>query len=105
MSGRNSYTLEFTSAAQRDLQAISAHSADTWGAKQALAYSASLYQKRQEILINPFLGRAYTGLSSSIRGRKSGTHLVFHRVQGEAIYSMRILHQSMNHGRHIASDV
>jgi toxin ParE1/3/4 len=104
MSGRNSYTLEITSAATRDLQAIAAYTAEKWGAEQAVAYSVALYQKLQEILGNPFLGRTHSGLSPSIRGRKSGSHIVFYRVQGDCIYVMRILHESMDYGRHISAE-
>jgi plasmid stabilization system protein ParE len=41
-----------------------------------------------------------------VRGRgylryKSGSHTIFYRATGRGIYVVRVLHQSMNHERHL----
>jgi toxin ParE1/3/4 len=54
-------------------------------------------------LINkdPSIGKKRYGLPGVILGRKSGRHVIFYRVQDNTIYIIRILHETMDHGRHI----
>lgn len=104
MSDHNSYALEIANAALADLRSISAYTSEQWGARQAEVYTAALYETFIALQASPLTGSTHYGVPDSIRGRKSGSHIVFYRVDGDTLYIMRVLHESMDHGRHLDAD-
>jgi toxin ParE1/3/4 len=84
-----------------DLDEIWDYSAKRWGREQANKYVEGLRQSMLRLAVDPSRGRSVT-----VRGRgylryKSGSHTIFYRATGRGIYVVRVLHQSMNHERHL----
>jgi toxin ParE1/3/4 len=101
MSARNKYKLKITEPALLDAEGISAYTFDHWGEQHAETYMREIDRAVQAIADDPDLGRERYGVARAIKGRKSGSHIIFYRVQDQIIYIMRILHESMDHGRHV----
>jgi toxin ParE1/3/4 len=101
MSGPSKHQLKITAPALSDVEAIAAYTYERWGELQTKAYMTQIESTIQTIGSDPALGRERYGVPRAIKGRKSGSHIVFYRVQDRTIFIMRILHESMDHGRHI----
>lgn len=104
MSGPSKRLLKITAPALSDVEAIAAYTYEHWGEPQTKAYMTQIDRTIQAIGNDPALGRERYGVPRSIKGRKSGSHIVFYRVQDQTIFIMRILHESMDHGRHVEAD-
>ena len=100
MSTRNKRHVKITAPALSDIEQIAAYTFKQWGMQKTETYVSQIDLTVQAIADNPALGRARIGVPEAIKGRKSGSHVVFYRVQEETIYIVRILHESMDHGRH-----
>lgn len=103
MSGPSDYRLKIADPAISDLEAIAAYTFERWGEPQTETYMRELDRTIKAIGVDPALGRGRYGVPGMIKGRKSGAHIVFYRVEGQTIFIMRILHESMDHGRHVDS--
>ena len=101
MSSPNNYELIITDPARDDLGAISVYTFTKWGGEQTIKYTEELYKTISSIANNPDTGKSRYGVPNVIKGRKSGRHVVFYRSIGQTIFIMRILHESMDHGRHL----
>lgn len=101
MSSLNDYELIITNPARDDLEAIAVYTFTKWGEEQATQYTEELYKTIVNIANDPDIGKSRYGVPTVIKGRKSGRHVVFYRITGQTIYIMRILHESMDHGRHL----
>jgi len=101
MSSPNNYELIITDPARDDLGAISAYTFTKWGEEQSTKYTEELYKTIVNIANDPDTGKSRYGVPKVIKGRKSGRHVVFYRIIGQIIFIMRILHESMDHGRHL----
>jgi toxin ParE1/3/4 len=104
LSVPNKYQVKITAPAFSDIEDIAAYTFEKWGAQQADIHVSRIDRTIQAIADSPTLGRERIGVPTAIKGRKSGAHVVFYRVQDTTIYIMRILHESMDHGRHIEAD-
>ena len=104
MSGLSKFQVKITAPAISDINAIASYTFEQWGQEQAIAYTSAINEKLQALALDADLGRERFGLPRAIKGCKSGSHIIFYRVQNRVIFIMRILHQSMDHGRHIAMD-
>ncbi len=100
MSSPNSYELIITDPAREDLEAIAVYSFIKWGEEQTTRYTEELYKTITNIANNPETGKSRYGVPKVIKGSKSGRHVVFYRIAGQTIFIIRILHESMDHGRH-----
>lgn len=97
------YKLIVTNPALNDLESIAAYTLTQWGEKQAIHYTEQLYETLSKIAEDPSIGHHRHGVPTMIRGRKSGRHVIFYRIHEETIFIMRLLHESMDHGRHLDS--
>lgn len=104
MSDLSKYEVKITAPAFADIRAIASFTFEQWGQEQARLYMSQIDNKIQALEHDPDLGRERYGLPKAIKGCKSGSHIIFYRVKNRVIFIMRILHQSMDHGRHIGSD-
>lgn len=84
-----------------DLESIAIYTVRQWGEEQSVKYTRQIWAALQAIQAKPNSGRERYGVPKVIRGRKSGSHVIFYRCEGQTIYIMRILHESMDHGRHL----
>lgn len=79
-------------AAQQDLAAIAAYTAEQWGRLQARRYVLVLQDTLRELLRHPGLGIMRPDLGSRLRSIGSGSHVVFYADDGEIIDVLRVLH-------------
>ncbi|GJL76643.1 type II toxin-antitoxin system RelE/ParE family toxin [Nitrosomonas sp.] len=100
MSSLNNYELLITDPARDDLEAIAVYSFIKWGEERTNKYTEDLYKTITNIANNPDTGKSRYGVPKVIKGRKSGHHVIFYRIVDQTIFVMRILHESMDHGRH-----
>ncbi|WP_298283814.1 type II toxin-antitoxin system RelE/ParE family toxin [Novosphingobium sp.] len=105
MPDRNKPRLKITSPALADIEDIAAYPVSQWGEAQARTYLARIDQTILAIADQPESGTPRFGVPAAIRGRKAGSHVVFYRLEGHAtLYILRILHERMDHGRHLGSE-
>ena len=95
------YELVITEPAESDLESIAAYSYLEFGEETTIKYTTDIYDNISLINRDPCIGKERYGVPSVILGRKSGRHVIFYRVQENTIYIIRILHETMDHGRHI----
>ncbi|MCK5285391.1 MAG: type II toxin-antitoxin system RelE/ParE family toxin [Alphaproteobacteria bacterium] len=100
-SPNNTFELVITDPARNDLDGIAGYTFIQWGGEKAIEYTEQLYQTILSIAENTDIGGYRYGVPDVIKGRKSGRHVVFYRIQEQTIFIMRILHESMDHGRHL----
>jgi toxin ParE1/3/4 len=68
----------------------------TWGDKQLYIYRSVIDKALQTILQNPEIGHQRFDISERYRSYLAGQHLIFYRVEKNAVYVSRILHQRMD---------
>jgi toxin ParE1/3/4 len=80
-----------------DLNDIWSYTFEEWSEKQADKYYEILEFTCIQIGKNPNIGKEYEGISKSLRGLKSGKHIVFYQVINEQeIEVIRILYEQMD---------
>lgn len=87
--------------AQADLDEIWDYTADRWGLDQAETYIRQLWKEIQTVADRPSLGRECSEVRPGYRKHPSGSHVVFYRLADGEIDVVRILHERMDHERHI----
>ena len=87
--------------AESDLDEIWDYSAERWGRKQANEYVEALRESISRIALDPSRGRPVTAGGKSYHRYGSGSHMIFYRMKDQGVHIVRILHQSMNHVRHL----
>ncbi len=97
------YELYITEPAESDLESIAAYSYLEFGEDTAINYTTAIYDTISQILKDPSIGKKRYGVPAVILGRKCGRHVIFYRLQDNIIYIIRILHETMDYGRHINS--
>ena len=101
MSSPIDYRIEFTEAAENDLEAILNYTALQWGEQQVDVYLAVIEKALRRIKENPDSGRPKYGVSKQLKGYNAGKHIIFYRVEDKTIYIIRILHGSMDSPSHL----
>ncbi len=87
---------QLTSKAYGDLESIARYTQTTWGVEQRKAYLSRLDQSFHLIAENVWIGKDCDHIREGYCSHAVGRHLVFYRVEGEAVTIVRILHQSMD---------
>ncbi len=82
-------------AARSDLRDIARYTTKTWGADQAVRYTAGLQDCFQMLAQRPGMGRACGAVSEGLRRFETGKHAIFYLGLAEGILIVRILHQQM----------
>ena len=82
-------------AAGSDVRGIIRYTADRWGQKQAVRYSAGLRKCFRLLAQSPGLGRESDEVSIGLRRFEHGKHVVFYRTVTDGIGIVRVLHQQM----------
>ena len=83
-------------AALNDLEQIYDFTFEMWGPAQAEHYLAQLRSAAQRLLVHPRSGRVYEMEGQKYRSLRSGRHLIFYRIEADAIVVVRILHDRMD---------
>ena len=88
-------------AAQKDLSDIWDYTQANWGIEQAEKYTRDIQQAIETVADNPLRGRERPDVAPGYRSIPTGKHAVFFRVEPDGIVIVRILHESMDPGRHL----
>ena len=75
-----------------DLSEIFAFSAEQYGRGQAEKYFASMRATFHRLALNPNIGPATRGVTSTLRRHSIGTHVVFYRPTDTGIFIVRVIH-------------
>ncbi len=87
--------------ARGDLAEIWRYSSLRWGPEKADQYIAAIHAACARLAARPSLGRPLPDAPEEILQYRSGSHVIVHRVRGEQIYVVRVLHESMDHQQHL----
>ena len=98
MAARRFYKL--TPAAAADLEEIWVYTFKTWSLEQADSYHGSIIAACEGLAAGVKRGRPVE-IREGYFKYAAGSHLVFYRASGGGIEVMRVLHQSMDVGRHL----
>lgn len=90
----------FTPAAAADLDNIWDYTVKEWGANQADRYTDDIRDTCNSLASGEKRGRG-VDVRSGYQKHAVGKHLVFFRTTGTGIEVIRVLHQSMDVGRHL----
>jgi len=87
--------------AASDLDEIWDYSAEHWGGEQANRYVEALRESIRRAALDPSRGRPVRVGGRSYHRYRSGSHVIFCRIARKKLHVVRILHQSMDHARHL----
>lgn len=87
----------FRQKAIDDLNDIWNYTTERWSVDKADKYYASMKLACSGIGENPDIGKKYDGIKKSLRGFKSGRHIIFYKsTPKDKIEIIRILHERMD---------
>ncbi len=92
-----------TPSAGNHLKGIWRYTKKEWGSDQAFKYTNQIKQTLEELSLHPERGRPIDRIASGLRYRRSGRHYIFYFVTENQIQIVGILHEQMDHGRHLGS--
>lgn len=90
-----------TKRSQNDLKQIARYTDQRWGIKKRHEYLAQIESAFPKLAENPHFGRACPELKGTPYRYHVGRHYIFYRHNPEGITVIRVLHDSMDHKRHI----
>jgi toxin ParE1/3/4 len=93
--------IRLSEAARADLVDIWAETYQKWGADQADKYLDDIARALNGLIDNPQMGSDCSDLLHGARRLIIGRHLAFHEAHEDAIFVIRVLHQSMDVPRHL----
>ena len=96
-----SKTFRVRKKADEDLINIYIYSFRTWGAVRADAYIRDLNNAFQTLANNSGMGRDYADVRPGIRAYVVESHTVFYQPTDYGISVVRVLHNVMDHKRHL----
>jgi toxin ParE1/3/4 len=92
--------LVVSGAARADLRAISRYGEREWGAARAKQYLGAIQSRFEWLLGAPEAGPSRRDIAAEYRSLLVGRHLIFYRVEEDAIFIVRILYQRMDAKAH-----
>lgn len=92
--------LKLRAAAARDLDTIFDYGATRHGVETATSYLRDLQAGMDRLLDYPELGTD-SGIRPDLRSLGVREHRIFYRVEGKAVVIVRVLHKTMDIGRHL----
>ncbi len=87
--------------AKTDIDDIWEFTVARWGLDQAETYIRQLHAAMATIARQPKLGRDCARIRAGYRRHPSGSHVLFYRETATGVEIVRILHQGMDHERHL----
>lgn len=87
--------------ASADIDGIWDYTESRWGTAQAIKYTRNIWEIIERVAENPDLGRRCDDDPAGHFKIRAGSHFVIYRLVGDKIGIVRILHQSMDFGRHL----
>jgi toxin ParE1/3/4 len=93
--------IRLSEAARTDLTDIWVETDRKWGPDQADRYLDDIDRALRGLIENPMMGTDCSDLLQGTRRLITGRHLAFFEVHVNAIFVLRVLHQSMDVGSHL----
>ena len=87
--------------ADEDLEGIYRYSHETFGPERATDYFLSLRDCLQNLVLTPHMGRDVGFLHPGMCCHHHKRHMIYYLIEGNDIFVVRILHDSMDEQRHI----
>ena len=87
--------------AEQDLEKIYEYSVQEFGNKRAELYIRDLNGAFKKLANEPNLGRDYRFVRTNLLAFNVASHVVFFKVSSVGITILRVLHRSMDYGRHL----
>jgi toxin ParE1/3/4 len=84
-----------------DLDSIWNYTVDTWSEEQAERYIRMLHHGFESIACEPTRGCSCDEIREGYRKHRVGHHVIFYRSIEGGVDVVRILHESMDFGRHL----
>ena len=88
-------------AARADIEEIWHYTLRHWGEAQAERYTRNIGDTCEALGNGTLSGRSAEDIRAGYRKAAVGSHVVFYRVRTDVVEIVRILHRSMDVGRHI----
>jgi toxin ParE1/3/4 len=96
--------LDFTEIARADLKSIRRYSQKIWGPDRTVQYMAGLRDTMKGLVAGTVVSRNRDDLRPSLQMATWGRHCVFFEADQSRILVVRVLHDRMDHPRHIEAD-
>ena len=93
------YTL--SPRARSDLNEIWDYTAHHWGLDQAETYIRMLWRDIETLAANPAIGRPCPEIRTGYHKFRSGSHVIFFRLNNGGLDVVRILHGRMDFDQHL----
>jgi toxin ParE1/3/4 len=87
--------------AERDLERIYDYCLQEFGGARADQYIRDLDTAFHKLADNPSLAKNYTFVRSNLLAYQVVSHVVFFKLATNGITIVRVLHKSMDYGRHL----
>lgn len=100
MSSRK-LTINLSDPAKKDFKSIIRYTKRKWGKEQALTYREMLRNQLDIIRENPQIGHQKPDLQQGILALHVKRHFIFYQLEGNTVYILRILHDSMDYAWHL----
>ncbi|WP_425607323.1 type II toxin-antitoxin system RelE/ParE family toxin [Roseibium sediminicola] len=88
--------LQFTPAAEQDLNEIWQYTVDLWGRQQAVQYVRDLKSSCQALARDKLISQSAEHVRPGYRKAKSGKHVLYFRETNAVLIIVRILHERMD---------
>jgi toxin ParE1/3/4 len=96
-----SKTYRLYSKAVEDLESIYLYSAREFGIKRTEDYILAIETSFQHLAEDPLISRKCDYVRQDLRAFNIGSHVIFFKITSYGIAVIRVLHQSMDFGRHV----
>ena len=97
----NSKHFQLRPKAEKDLERIYDYSLQEFGDDRADQYIMDLDVAFQKLADDPSLGKNYDFVRSKLQVYPVVSHVIFFKLSTKGITIVRILHKSMDYGRHL----
>lgn len=87
--------------ARADIEDIWSYTVGQWGERQAEIYLRLLQAAADAVASDPEIGQTCDDVRPGYRKYRVGSHVMFYRINPNAVVVVRILHQRMDVGRHL----
>lgn len=90
-----------TPAAQQDLSSIWDFTEERWDTRQAETYLREIQAALERVAADPRRGRPRAEIREGYLSYALGSHTIFYLRRRDDIDIIRVLHQRMDHARHL----
>ncbi len=97
----NNKRFQLRPKAEKDLERIYDYSLQEFGDERADQYIKDLNAAFYKLACDPSLAKNYTFVRSDLYSYRVVSHVIFFKLAANGITIVRVLHKSMDYGRHL----